>query len=79
MPQPLLGVSEQRYVNSHSVAYRGMHELVTIQTPGFGIWKPRISVHESIRSRLVDALHSHDKMHDTVDRETPKKIELKLV
>ena len=56
-----------------------MHEILTNQNPGISIWKLRISVHDSIRRRLVDGLHTHDKLHDTVDGETPKIFELKLV
>ena len=50
-----------------------------VQNPGFSIWRHGIAVLKDIPRCLVEALDSDEKLHDSVDVETPKISELKLV
>ena len=76
---PEMGVSEQRYVNSHRAAIRGIHENARQKTVDLAVGsRPPASSGDSVAA-LVPQLDGLDEWPDSVDLETPKIFELKLV
>ena len=61
--------------SSHSGHARNPNGL----NPGFSIRKHGIAVHKATPIRLVDAFDADEKLHDSVDLETPKIFGLKPV